>query len=808
MTSNVKVGGAWKTNATPYVKVGGTWKVPKAGHVKVGGGWKHWFLQGGVTDYPFCNSICRATAPVGKFLIQSDGKFVVAGTFTAWNGTSANRLVRLNTDGTVDTSFVTNLGTGPSSSVNSIALQSDGKIIVSGAFTTWDGTTVNRIVRLNTDGTRDTTFTTNVNAAANGDINAVYVQSDDKILVGGAFTTWNSSASYAYIVRLNSDGTRDTAFTANTTTYASSTVHSFAVQSSDSKIVVGGAFTTWNAVTVNRIVRLNSDGTRDTAFTTSAGTAATTAGSYITALTIQSDGKILVGGTFTAWSGSTVGYMVRLNSTGARDTGLSIGTGANGNITSIALQSDGKIIVTGNFTTWAGTTVGYIVRLSTAGARDTTFSTNIGTGSRATINLATVQSDDKIIISSSSPLWDTSFTSYFVRLNSDGTMPSYSGISGVLSGGVGTAGAGGTNSIAVNASAVQTDDKVILGGLFTLWNGVTVGGIVRLNADGTRDTAFTTNAGAGTGGGQFLSIYMQSDGKFIIGGNFTNYGATGVRRIARIQSSGAIDTGFTVEGTGPNTTVSTVYSLSDGSVLVGGQFTTWNSVTVNRIAKLNSSGTRDTTFTTNASTAANGNINSIDVQSDGKIIVGGAFTTWISTTVNGIVRLNSDGTRDTTFTTNVGTATGGTTINRVKVLSDDKILVGGQFTSWNGSSSYQYIMKLNADGTRDTTFTGNTGSSPNNNVSSFGIQADGKILVGGSFTTWSGTTVGPIVRLNSDGTRDTAFTTNVNPVGTVTNAVTNIAIQSDKKITLTGAFNTWNNIYQGGIVRIGGDIAV
>ena len=202
----------------------------------------------------------------------------------------------MNPDGTRDTAFTTNTGTGASGTVNAVVIQTDGKILVGGDFTTWNGVTVNRIVRLNPDGTRDTAFTTNTGTGASGTVEWIAIQPDGKILVVGDFTTWNG-VTVNRIVRLNSDGTRDTAFTTNTGTGANSTVFAIAIQT-NGKIILGGQFDAWQGVTVNRIVRLNSDGTRDTAFTTNTGTGAN---ATIFAVTIQTDGKILLGGQFTSF---------------------------------------------------------------------------------------------------------------------------------------------------------------------------------------------------------------------------------------------------------------------------------------------------------------------------------------------------------------------------------------------------------------------------------------------------------------------------------------------------------------------------
>ena len=237
-------------------------------------------------------------------------------------------------DGTPDTAFTVNTGSGFNSSVYSVAVQSDGKIVVGGSFTELNGVTSNRIARLNADGTPDTTFSNNTGSGFNGaEVYSVAVQSDGKIVVGGDFTTLKGQTTNR-IARLNVDGTPDTAFTTSTGTGFDTTVTSVAVQP-DGKIVVGGSFTTLNGQTSNRIARLNIDGTPDTTFTANTGTGFSNG---VLPVALQSDGKIVVGGHFTTLNGQTTNRIARL----LGGAGGLIGSVAPpGGITFVFLTSDG-----------------------------------------------------------------------------------------------------------------------------------------------------------------------------------------------------------------------------------------------------------------------------------------------------------------------------------------------------------------------------------------------------------------------------------------------------------------------------------
>ena len=780
MSAKTKVSGVWKDMSIPYIKTSGNWEIAKSAWAKINERWRSWFLQGGVSDVliPLLENsefntnlgIGTQTSDVNSIAIQTDGKVILGGSFSTWDAQGIGRLVRLNTDGTRDTGFTT--GSGANSNVRSIAIQPDGKIIIGGSFTTFNGSTVNRIARLNTDRTLDTGFATGT--GANFDVRTISIQPDGKIIIGGQFTTFNEVTSR--LVRLNADGTIDAAFT--TGTGFNNIVISTAIQP-DGKILVGGSFTTFNGITVNRLVRLNADGTLDTAFIANIGTGAN---SNVNSIAVQPDGKIVLGGDLLTFNGVTVNRIVRLNADGTRDTGFTTGSGLNAFITSIALQPDGKIIIGGGFTTFNGVTANRIARLNADGTLDNNFNSNLGQGANNFVNAVATQSDGNIFIGGLFQIINNFHINGFVKITQSGVFTPQSGP---------------VNQVA--AMAIQPDAKIIVAGFFNFFSGFNVRGIARINQDGAIDASFNTNIGTGASPIAINSTALQPDGKILVGGSFTTFNGITVNRIVRLNADGTRDTGFAT-GTGANDGVRSVAIQPDGKIIIGGNFTTFNGVTANRIARLNADGTLDTDFNSNLGAGISANlVLSTAIQSDGKIIIGGSFLTFNGVTVNRIVRLNTDGTRDTSFATGTG-ASG--TILAFALQPDGKILVGGQFSNFNGVTVNR-IIRLNTDGTRDTGFT--TGSGANSDVQAIAIQSDGKIILGGLFTLFSGTTVNRIVRLNSNGTRDTAFTANT---GTgAASGVRAIEIQPDGKIVLGGAFTSFNNEFRSRLCRIGGEIA-
>jgi uncharacterized delta-60 repeat protein len=321
--------------------------------------------------------------------VQADGKIVLGGDFTTLKGATVNGIARLNADGTPDATFNANTGTGFDNGVFSVAVQADGKIVLGGFFTTLNSVTgVNRIARLNADGTPDATFNANTGTGFDNSVFSVAVQTDGKIVVGGNFTTLKGATGVNRIARLNADGTPDATFNANTGTGFDNLVFSVAVQA-DGKIVLGGDFTTLNSVTgVNRIARLNADGTPDTAFTTNTGTGFD---NIPFSVAVQTDGKIVLGGDFTTLNSVTgVNRIARLNADGTPDTAFTTntGTGFDNSVVSVAVQADGKIVLGGFFTTLNSVTgVNYIARLSGSGGSITSTDPSLWTSYRQALPL-------------------------------------------------------------------------------------------------------------------------------------------------------------------------------------------------------------------------------------------------------------------------------------------------------------------------------------------------------------------------------------------------------------------------------------
>jgi uncharacterized delta-60 repeat protein len=358
--------------------------------------------QPGSLDITF-NPGSGVGAYLGCIALQTNGQILVGGSFNTVNGITYNEVARLNSDGSVDSSF--NVGQGPQGGgVNCIGPQSDGKVVIVGDFATVNNIVNYGVARLRTDASVDVNFqpatfiTTSITRLA--------VQNDQRILIAGMILFFNGTSdthfpvarlngdgsfdsSFAWgtvntsmnkvtdmslqpngqilvavpvisvngisrtnVARLNSDGTIDTGFTADPMVGSPGRVNCV-LGLTNGQVLIGGSFDTINGYTRQGIARLDSDGSLDTSF----GRAYSTYAPYVFQMALQPDGRILIN--------DNVGSNPhRLNANGQDDASFSSGTGLDGYLEAIAVQPDGKILIGGTFTTYNGTNITRIARLN------------------------------------------------------------------------------------------------------------------------------------------------------------------------------------------------------------------------------------------------------------------------------------------------------------------------------------------------------------------------------------------------------------------------------------------------------------
>lgn len=341
---------------------------------------------------------------VHAMALQPDGRLLVAGDFTYANGITRTRIARLQADGTLDFRFEATGGSaalaGANASVLTMLSQSDGRILIGGAFTNVNGVALNHIARLNYSGPIDNTFDPGSGMdypvfalAETFTPGAAGPQSERKLLVGGGFTLVGG-VGRNHIARLNENGTLDMNF--NPGLGANGNVYAIALQT-DGKAIIGGDFTSVNGIPRGHIARLNVDGSVDMTFL-GAGSALVQRGANdsVRAIAIQLDGRILIGGLFTNVNGVAINRIARLQPNGFIDSSFNPGPGADDLVQTIAIQPDTRIVLGGTFTHCNGVSRNRITRLLNDGSVDPMI--NFGTGANSFVAAAVVQTDGKIVI--------------------------------------------------------------------------------------------------------------------------------------------------------------------------------------------------------------------------------------------------------------------------------------------------------------------------------------------------------------------------------------------------------------------------
>ncbi len=349
----------------------------------------------GANDAAFAATFINSS--VIKSLVQPDGKIIIGGYFDQIESTTRGGIARITATGGVDNGFAAG-GVNAGANVNDIACQPDGKILVVGNFTNMHGTARNRVARLNTDGSLDLGF--NPGTGANATVRAVLVQPDGKILIGGNFTSYNGTAR-EYVARLNPDGSVDNSFTGPDFGDSSGWwVNSLALQP-DGKLLIGGTFYFSGGPSFEPgLCRVDVNGALDAAFNgvvqgpTVAGNTNSLRSIY--AIVVTPDGKILIVGNFSAYNNVPRGGFAKLTDTGALDSSFP-GT-SDGTCNAVLVQPDGQIVIGGVFSTFNGSAASNLVRLSPAGVVDTAFVA--AGGPDAEVNSLAMQSDTRLVFGS------------------------------------------------------------------------------------------------------------------------------------------------------------------------------------------------------------------------------------------------------------------------------------------------------------------------------------------------------------------------------------------------------------------------
>jgi len=636
------------------------------------------------TSFAYCGCLLGGVTNVG---LQPDGKLIVAGTSLS----SQSKVVRLNTDGSQDLSFNSAFTLAFVYSASEFfAVQPDGKLLVTTAGSVGSGFHAGYLVRLNSDGSTDTTFTPagyDGGRTIFGNLRSIAIDVAGKIY--WAVTTYSGGSSGTSLRRLNADGTNDSSYEAPNITGAFGSgldIQSIILQT-DQALVVGGRFDTVNGVAKKDLVRILPAGNVDLTFNPPALTSSVQQVGVVTGgkVLITSGGKLMrfnsdgsadasfihpatVNLVYKKWAVDPLDRIIffgqsdvstdryfRLNSAGNVDASFYPNAGIFGTVSTIVRQSDGKFVVAGSFTRMNGTLRPSFARINVDGTIDNSFDPGIGFD--VIPRVMVLQSDGKLLVAGDFTSYNGTPKAGFARINSDGTLD--------------TAFVPLINS--VYDISIQGDSKLLVSGGFVTVNGVTRERVARLNSDGTLDTTFTAVISSGT----VYAAVQLDDGKYLVGGSFTGVDGFNRSNLVRLNNNGTIDQAF---NPGSITSVDTIRVLADGKFLCLIGFG-WPSAIVRR----NSDGTADTTFAAPTFTSNNSSdlrLQALTVQSDNSILIGGTFNYVNGASRNYFVRLSADGQLDQLFMQYGANGA----VRTLAALPDGNVVVGGDFSRIDSST--------------------------------------------------------------------------------------------------------------------------
>lgn len=576
--------------------------------------------------------------------VQSDGGIVVAGLFRVAENPDLNkqgRLIRLHVGGETDPSFQVWHASSDDEVVRSVVAREDGMLFAAGDFFYWNGMYAEACVRLYPDGRRDMSFSS---PSGTYDVRALKVLPDWGLLVGGSDA----------LLHLHPDGGVKASWAApqgNSSWFSWSTVDALP----DGSIVTAGNFSQFAGQPRNRfarilpngtlradnpfpgdsapsvvavqqdgkvlvgsylrmpnLARLNADGSVDTAFVPEVV-------GPMMCITVQPDGKILIGGGFETVGGESQAYLARLHADGSLDT--SFRPMADEWVSDIKLQPDGRILASGLYefeeTTERRTNIGRFYP-------DGRLEADLSPFEFQHIHAGALQPDGRLVFGqlrrAGAPPTDPAAT--LRRIHRDGTPDESLEIP--------------TNAT-IRCVGVEANGAVVFGGDFTSANGTSRQCLARVTPEGIFDMTFAPNLNAPA-----RALALRANDRWLVAGDFTQVNSTPCLRLACLLADGSVDTSFNAN---VDASVEAVSLLANGRCYVAGAFAQVSGTPRPWLARLEEGGGLDAAF----APALDGAAHAVCALDDGGCLVGGDFTTVNGSARTGLARLRADGTLDTTF---------------------------------------------------------------------------------------------------------------------------------------------------------------
>ena len=411
-------------------------------------------------------------------------------------------------------------------------------------------------------------------------LTSIAIDVNNKVVVGGIFTMYNSNTTVVNnLIRLNSNGSLDNTFDYNGSHGYGQTIDVIKFDNLNN-LVIGGRFNSYKEP--NALYSLKTYNAKtNTSFNPNYGISAGVLNNLSTRSILKSKtNNIYIGGYFEYYSLLNSSYraigLLGLNMDGSPNPAISVSTGANNTVNNIFEDNLGKLFIMGGFTTYKGVSVPRIVKINPDASIDNTFN-------RAGLQLAFYNTMD-----------------------------------------------------------FDSSNNIYLGGDFTTFSGSTNNRIIKLTSTGYKDNSFDNSIGFNSFTNKIL---VDNYGKILVGGVFTTYKGVSANRIIRLNTDGSIDNTFNY-GTGFDSTVNNMEMWGD-KIYVAGSFTTYKNKPYNAFIRLNYDGSIDETFNMRAG-VTNNNINNIFIDSKGNIYLVG-YIQYQNYNPTRIIKIKPDGTRDLLF---------------------------------------------------------------------------------------------------------------------------------------------------------------
>jgi uncharacterized delta-60 repeat protein len=638
----------------------------------------------------------------------------------------------------------------------------------------------------------DPVYRPQITTTNNSGLTAAVLQPDGKLLVAGSFDVFHGRARSG-VARLEATGELDETFAFSGGVLGK--VNTMSIQA-DGKVLVGGAFQVGPAPAQRNLLRLSPSGAIDPAFRPAIDGRTEC---QVRVIRLLADGRIAIGGDFDRVGDASRRGVAVLHADGSLDKTFDPGAGVEdpfGWVEDLLPTAAGGLLVAGGFAKFDGRARSGLVELDAAGAVSETFVPHLDWQfGWPKVTAIRRQEDGLLLIAGQFDGVNEQSRITMARLTPDGALDEDFKVGGDFL---------GPDLSPVRDFVLLPEGRILVAGDFLGIGDVPRPGLMRLDRDGSIDPGFDLPEGliwadGSAGWASVVAVQPGGDGIVVLGG-FDRIGGVSRHLLGRVSADGVADTSFSKEGrlVERSGKVNAIAGLADGSVYAGGDFERVNGIDRHGLARIDALGGLDATF--DAGLAPGSVVNALAVQPDGKLLVGGRFSEVHGEIHVNLLRFDETGAADPTFVEN----NPGGDVTCLALGPDGQIAIGGPFDVAGGLARSR-IAVLDAGGTVDPGFApdlSHVRDAPE--VDCLLYQSNGLLVVGGHFDHVNGDPRANMARLRTDGSIDPAFDPDLRFDGDLSRV---LALVADPvgRILVGGTFEWVNGQARPGIARLESD---